>query len=142
MLFNTDFRGLVEKEVNQFCTLASYDLRGQKFGLRITNKAKIPNLKKVGWNRVLYFWPPFWPLTSEVKGPDINMFRIIMGGHLPIFVKVGWSYEALKVKLSWRTLLHCDKLSNRGATLIKTQLETVRGFFLKANFEYIRSYLI
>ena len=28
-------------------------------------------------------------LTSEVKGHDVNLFRIIMGGHIPIFVKNG-----------------------------------------------------
>ena len=27
--------------------------------------------------------------TSEVKGHDVNMFKIIKGGHIPISVKIG-----------------------------------------------------
>ena len=64
-------------------------------------------------------------LTSEVKGHDVYLFRIIIGGHTPIFVKIGRPWVKLcssKVKgllTCIVTLGHCDKPSYRGALLLK-----------------------
>ena len=42
------------------------------------------------------FWPQRSKLALEVKGHKVNLFEIIQGGHLPIFIKIDSLYVALK----------------------------------------------
>ena len=109
--------------------LTSNDLRSQKFEFwEVQNHLKVSNIRfELGRLKLIlvFLTSIFTYLTSEVKGHDVYLFRIIMGGHTPIFVKIGRPWVKLcssKVKglLTYIvTLGHCDRPSYRGAPLLK-----------------------
>ena len=110
--------------------LTSNDLRGQKFEFwEAQNNLKVSHIRfELGRLKLIlvFFTSILTSLTSEVKCHDVYLFRIIMGGHTPIFVKNGRPWVKLcssKVKglLTYIVALHCDKPSYRGAPLLKIE---------------------